>query len=66
MALKVQTAYGAKTVAAVQPGKTSSHAFTTRLPNIEGGTVTVTASATVDGEPVTSETDAAYPAQVCG
>lgn len=66
VALKVQTAYGAKTVAAVQPGKTSSHAFTTRLPNIEGGTVTVTASATVDGEPVTSETDAAYPAQVCG
>lgn len=66
VALQVQTTFGSKTVAAVQPGKTSSHAFTTRLAGIDGGTVSVTAKATVDGEQMTSVTDASYPAQVCG
>lgn len=66
VAVQVQTTYGSKTVAAVQPGKTSSHAFSTRLANIAAGTVSVTATATVDGDQVTSVTDASYPAQVCG
>ncbi len=66
LAVQVQTTYGSKTVAAVQPGKTSSHAFSTRLANIAAGTVSVTATATVDGDHVTSVTDASYPAQVCG
>ena len=66
VALHVTSAYGTKTVATVQPGKSSSRVFTTRLPSIEGGTVTVSATATIDGEQVTSETDASYAAHACG
>lgn len=66
VALHVTSAYGTKTVATVQPGKSSSQVFTTRLPSIEGGTVTVSATATIDGEQVTSETDASYAAHACG
>ncbi|MCH6229954.1 family 43 glycosylhydrolase [Microbacterium sp. CFH 31415] len=63
--LAVRTTYGSKTVV-VQPGKTTSQAFTTRLANIEAGTVSVTADATRDGEPVTSVTEASYGLQTCG
>ncbi|WP_194410793.1 family 43 glycosylhydrolase [Microbacterium cremeum] len=66
VALDVQTPYGSKTVAVLQPGHASSHAFATRLAGIEGGTVAVTATATIDGQPVTSETQAPYAAHACG
>lgn len=66
VALSIQTAYGSKAVAAVQAGKTSAQAFTTRLTNVEPGTVTVTATATISGESVSSTTAASYAAQSCG
>ncbi|WP_127819290.1 family 43 glycosylhydrolase [Microbacterium sp. CPCC 204701] len=66
VALHVQTPFGSKTVAALQSGQASSHAFATRLASIESGTVAVTATATIDGQPVTSETQAPYAAHACG
>jgi hypothetical protein len=41
----VETAYGDKTFTGVQPGKTVSQAFSTRLPSIGAGFVGVTATA---------------------
>lgn len=64
--LTVQTPYGTRTIAALQPGTASSQAFTTRLANVEAGTVSVTANAMREGEPVASVTEAAYPIQSCG
>jgi hypothetical protein len=60
--LMIETAYGSKTVAAVQPGKATSAAFTTRLASIPGGTVAVAASAGGD----TVDTSATYAAADCG
>jgi beta-xylosidase len=65
VALAVGTAYGSKTVASLAPGKASSQAFTTRLPNIEAGSVTVTAAAAVGGETETSTTATPYDMQTC-
>ena len=45
VALAITTPYGSKTVAAVQPGKSTSAAFTTRLAAIPTGSVAVTVSA---------------------
>ncbi|MDR7187228.1 beta-xylosidase [Microbacterium sp. BE35] len=64
--LKVATAYGAKDIASVAAGKATSQAFTTRLGNLEGGFVEVTATATLGGAPVTSTTTATYAGTVCG
>lgn len=64
--VSVQTPYGSKNVAALQPGKTSAQAFSTRLALIEPGTVSVTASAVRDGDPVTAVIDAPYSLQPCG
>ncbi|WP_461474206.1 family 43 glycosylhydrolase [Microbacterium sp. HJ5] len=64
-ALTVQTTYGSKSVT-VQPGKALSQTFATRLGNVEAGAVSVTASATKDGETVTSVTGVSYGVQSCG
>lgn len=45
IALEIASPYGAKSVAAVQPGRSTSATFTTRLAAIPAGTVTVTATA---------------------
>lgn len=63
--LAVQTPFGAKTVAAIDPGKRSAHAFTTRRAMVEPGTVTVVATAVVDGETVTREYTVAYDGVTC-
>lgn len=65
-AVEVSSAYGSKTIASVAPGKATSHAFTTRLANVPAGEITVSASATVGGQPVESEVTASYPAHNCG
>jgi hypothetical protein len=62
---QVQTAFGAKTLANVKPGKAKAVAFTTRLASIDAGVVTVTISATVDGEVVTEQRSIAYDAASC-
>ncbi|MGU3646532.1 family 43 glycosylhydrolase [Microbacterium sp. C23T] len=62
----VTTGYGAKTFDAVAPGKKVSQAFTTRAASIPAGTLTVQATGTVGGTPVTTPIDVAYPASHCG
>ncbi|MBD8022592.1 immunoglobulin-like domain-containing protein [Microbacterium gallinarum] len=59
-------AYGSKTFASIAAGKSSSASFTTRQPSIPLGSLTLTATATVAGAPVTLTADAAYPAATCG
>lgn len=65
VSVTTRSPYGTKTVA-VAGGKTTSHAFSTRLTSIESGTVGIDASATVDGAPTTITTDLAYPSADCG
>ncbi|WP_139415902.1 family 43 glycosylhydrolase [Agromyces laixinhei] len=62
--LQVQTAYGAKTIADVAPGKAATQAFATRVANVDAGVATVTA--TVDGETVSSVVEAPFEGQACG
>ena len=62
VALTLTTPYGAKSIPALQPGKSSSSAFTTRLASIPAGSV----AATVSAGGVSVETSAAYAAASCG
>ena len=62
VAVTMTSAYGTKTFAAVQPGASVVHVFTTRKAAVPAGTVTVQATATVDGSPVTVSVDAGYAA----
>ncbi|MFF2370893.1 immunoglobulin-like domain-containing protein [Agromyces sp. NPDC058110] len=57
----VQTGYGTKTFTAVQPGKTVSQAFSTRLASIDAGFVGVSAAGT--GATFTGSTE--YEARAC-
>jgi GH43 family beta-xylosidase len=59
-------AYGTKSFGSLAAGKSTSAAFTTRQAAIPGGSVTITATALVNGSPVTVTTDVAYPAATCG
>jgi hypothetical protein len=58
--------YGSKSFASLGAGKSASASFTTRQASIPLGAVTLTATATVGGAPVTVTTDAGYPAANCG
>jgi hypothetical protein len=58
----VETAYGSKSFAAVQPGKSASVAMSSRAAAIPAGDVTVTATGRTGGETVTTSTTASYPA----
>lgn len=60
------SAFGAKTIASVAAGASTSHAFTTRRGAIDAGSIAVTATATLDGQQVDMQMDAAYPAKSCG
>ncbi|KJL43655.1 LamG-like jellyroll fold domain-containing protein [Microbacterium trichothecenolyticum] len=62
VALAITTAHGSKTVAAVQPGKTTSAAFTTRLAAIPSGSAAVAVSAGGDS----AEESAPFAAASCG
>ncbi|PPH39043.1 1,4-beta-xylanase [Rathayibacter sp. AY1E3] len=64
--LRMESASGTKTVAALAPGATTSHAFTTRAASVPAAEVVVTATATLDGEPVTTTVRAPHPAASCG
>ncbi len=55
-------AYGAKTFAALAPGKSASASFTTRLAAVPAGTIGVNATV----ESVTAEQQIAYPILTCG
>lgn len=59
-------AYGSKTFTALGVGKTASASFTTRLAAIPAGTLTLTASATVDGAPVSHTAEVTTAPASCG
>ncbi|WP_225216830.1 family 43 glycosylhydrolase [Microbacterium pullorum] len=65
VAVQLVSAYGTKAFSAVASGASASHAFTTRLASVPAGEVTMTATATVDGQPVTTEMSVPYGAHSC-
>ncbi len=58
----VETAYGSKSFAAVQPGRSASVSISSREAAIPGGDVTVTVTGQRDGQTVTTSKTASYPA----
>ena len=63
--LAVASAYGS-TTATLASDTTVTKAFSTRLGSVGAGSVTVTATGTIDGTPVSTEIAAPYPALSCG
>ncbi|PPF58944.1 hypothetical protein C5C13_07335 [Clavibacter michiganensis] len=63
--LTIGSPFGSKAFASVAPGKTVTHAYTTRATSIPAGTATVTATATVNGAPVSTATTTSYTARSC-
>ncbi|WP_309111640.1 family 43 glycosylhydrolase [Saccharothrix sp.] len=63
--VSVDTPYGTKSFDDVEPGKTRFHPFQTRERHVPAGSASVTASATVDGEPRTVELTAPHDAHTC-
>ncbi|MFB8146760.1 family 43 glycosylhydrolase [Microbacterium sp. NPDC056003] len=59
-------AYGTKSFASLAAGKSASASFTTRLASIPGGSITLAASATVAGSPVTDTTEVSTAPASCG
>ncbi len=66
VAVSIESPYGATSRASVAPGKSYSHAITTRQVSVAAGSVTAEVSATVDGQPVSVSVAAAYGAHACG
>jgi GH43 family beta-xylosidase len=66
LALQTMSPYGTKSTASLAAGKSVSYAFTTRLATMPSGSVTVGASATVDGHAVTATQAVTYPQTNCG
>ena len=64
--IEMTTPHGTTSFAAVAPGRNASHAFTTRATSVPAGEAVVTATATVDGAPVTTTVRAPHPAASCG
>ncbi|MEF3402410.1 carbohydrate binding domain-containing protein [Agromyces sp. CCNWLW203] len=60
-----ETAYGSRSFASVAPGGNAVHAFTTRLTSVPEGAASARFSATIDGETVSAESEAGYPARAC-
>ncbi len=60
------TPYGSKTFTSLAAGKSASASFTTRQVAVPGDVVTLTATATIDGSPVSVEREVSYPAASCG
>lgn len=58
--------YGSKTFVSLAADKSSSASFTTRQAAVGAGSVALTATATVDGAPVTVTLDQQYAAASCG
>ncbi len=66
VAVAAESDFGSKSFAAVAAGKSVSAAFSTRVVSVPAGSVSVTVSATVDGESVSVPLEAAYDAKSCG
>ncbi|MEO3808032.1 family 43 glycosylhydrolase [Sphaerisporangium sp. B11E5] len=61
----VTSPYGTHPFGSLRPGKQKSHTFTTHAATVPAGEVTVTATATVDGHPVSASLTAPYDARSC-
>ncbi|SIR89636.1 family 43 glycosylhydrolase [Micromonospora avicenniae] len=61
-----ESAYGTRPFGSVPPGKEKFRSFPTAAASVPAGEVTVTATATVDGEPVSASFTASYAARSCG
>ncbi|MEU4679003.1 family 43 glycosylhydrolase [Micromonospora sp. NPDC023737] len=61
-----ESAYGTRPFGAVPPGKEKLRSFPTAAAAVPAGEVTVRATATVDGEPVSASFTAGYAARSCG
>ena len=66
LGVSVSGAYGSKTFSALAAGKSASASFATRLPAVPSGTVSVTATATVEGSPVTRALEVTTAPASCG
>lgn len=64
--LTATTPHGTKAFGSVAAGKSASASFTTRQVSVPSGDVALTASAVVDGTPVTVEQEIPHPAASCG
>ncbi len=62
----IATAFGSRAVAGVAPGAAAYQSFAARATVLEAGSVTVAATATVDGEEVSSEEVVEHAAHTCG
>jgi hypothetical protein len=60
-----ETPYGSKSWASVAPGANVVHAFRTRLVSVPEGAASAEFSATIDGESVSTESEAPYSARTC-
>ncbi|MFC4555779.1 family 43 glycosylhydrolase [Georgenia faecalis] len=65
VAVGATSPYGTRQTAALAPGRSVSYAFTTRQVGVDGGSVAVTAEATVDGDVVTDSVSVSYAASTC-
>jgi hypothetical protein len=66
LSVALASPYGSKNLGSLAAGKAVSTTFTTRLAAIPAGLVAVTASAVVDGKPVSVEQQVAFSAASCG
>ena len=60
-----ETPYGSKSWASVAPGANAVHAFTTRQVSVPEGAASAELSATIDGESVSTASEAPYSARTC-
>ncbi|MCW3493423.1 family 43 glycosylhydrolase [Microbacterium sp. SSM24] len=64
--IAVSGTYGTKTFTALAAGRSASATFTTRLAAVPAGTITLAASATIDGSPVTDTAEVSAAPASCG
>ncbi|MFI7026333.1 beta-L-arabinofuranosidase domain-containing protein [Micromonospora sp. NPDC049900] len=62
LTIELVTAFGSRTVTGVAPGRTAFQQFNTRSTAVAAGTASVRITGTVDGEEITTEVEAPYPA----
>lgn len=63
--LTATSTYGTKSFTGIATNKSAVHSFTTRLANVPGGSVTIDATGSINGQPVTTQLTANYNATSC-
>lgn len=66
MTVSAVTAYGSKSFAPLAADRSASATFSTRQTSVDATGLTLTATATVDGSPVSVEREIPFPAASCG